>query len=108
MIKKLTIFSYSFVAGIAAAMIIHSGSLPPATVNTLWTISVVGGLLYILFKKTKYALPLLILTPVFFSAANYYRVIDISGKNHISNYVDKNFFDRTIVTGTIVREPDVR
>jgi len=108
MTKKLTIFCYSFVAGVAAAMIIHSDAIPVATVTTLWTLSGVCGVLFILFKKTKYAIPLLILTPAFFSSANYYRVIDISDKNHISHFVDKEFFDRTIITGTIVREPDAR
>lgn len=108
MAQKLTIFCYSFVAGVAAAMIIHSAALPLATVMTLWTLSGACGVLYILFKKTKYALPLLILTPAFFAAANYYRAVDISDKNHISHFVDEKFFDRTIITGTVAREPDAR
>ena len=108
MAQKLTIFCYSFVAGVAAAMLIHSGALPLATVMMLWTLSGVCGVLYILFKKTKYSLPLLILTPAFFAAANYYRAVDVSAQNHISHYVDEKFFDRTIITGTVVREPDAR
>ncbi|MBI5573294.1 MAG: ComEC/Rec2 family competence protein [Elusimicrobia bacterium] len=108
MAQKLTIFCYSFVAGVAAAMIIHSGAIPLATVMALWTLSGVAGVLYILFKKTKYSIPLLILTPAFFAAANYYRAVDTSDKNHISHYTDEKFFDRTIITGTVVREPDAR
>ena len=108
MAKKLTIFCYSFVAGVAAAMIIHSDALPVATVMTLWTLSGSTAVLYILFRKTKYAIPLLILTPAFFAAANYYRAVDISAQNHISHFVDEKFFDRTIITGTVVREPDAR
>lgn len=108
MVQKLTVFCYSFVAGVAAAMIIHTGAISPATVMTLWSLSGICGVLYILFKRTKYSLPLLILTPAFFAAANYYRAVDISDKNHISHFVDENFFDRTIITGTVVREPDAR
>ena len=106
--QKLTIFCYSFVAGVAAAMIIHPDSLPVATVMTLWMLSGICGALYVLFRKTKYSLLLLILTPAFFAAANYYRAVDISDKNHISHFVDEEFFDRTILTGTVVKEPDAR
>ncbi|MEW6556357.1 MAG: ComEC/Rec2 family competence protein [Elusimicrobiota bacterium] len=108
MTKKLTIFCYAFVAGVAAAMILHPATIPITTQTILWTFSGVCGVLYILFKKTKYTTLFLILTPAFFAAANYYKKIDISGRNHISQFVDTNFFDRTILTGTVVREPDAR
>ncbi|PKM92681.1 MAG: hypothetical protein CVU80_02080 [Elusimicrobia bacterium HGW-Elusimicrobia-4] len=108
MATKLTIFCYSFVAGVAAAMLIHPAAIPLKTVMTLWALSGSAAVLYILFKKTKFYLPLLILTPAFFAAANYYRTVDTSDKNHISHYVDEKFFDRTIITGTVIREPDAR
>ncbi len=106
MTKKIMIFGYSFVAGVALAMILHPEQVSPVSANILLYASAAALVCYLVFKK--YSGIFLICFPLLFSASNYYRTIHIDPKNHISNFCDKKFFDRTFVTGTVVVEPDAR
>ncbi len=108
MVKKLIIFSYSFVAGIAVAMILHPAPVNDYVIACLWFLSCLSCLFYILFKKRNFAFIFLMLMPAFFSSGNYYRAIEVSGSNHITSFFDRSFSDKTFVTGTVIREPDAR
>jgi len=108
MTKKIIIFCYSFVTGVALAMIFHSEPVNYGVISALWAASGISLLCYLIFRKFKFSFLFLICCPLFFSASNYYKTIRIDKKNHISSFYDQKFFDRTFVTGTIVSEPDAR
>lgn len=51
---------------------------------------------------------LLALSSLLLASANYYRAVNTSSPSHILNYVDQNISDRTLLRGTIIRDPDDR
>jgi len=119
-------FSYSFVAGTAIPFMFFPGlhawepvkniipflSFGPLSLRgLLWVISaflLVASLLNLLARRKISAAILACLASLVAGSANYYRVVDITSPSHITNFYDTSFFDKTIIRGTIVADPDQR
>jgi len=119
-------FSYSFVAGTALPFMFFPGlhawepvkniipflSFGPLSLRgLLWVICgffLVAALLNLLARRKISAAILACLASFVAGTANYYRVVDITSPSHITNFYDTSFFDKTIIRGTIVADPDQR
>ena len=53
-------------------------------------------------------LALLIMSAVFWSAANYYRAADTSSPHHVSHLLDDSISGRTVIRGVVSADPDDR
>lgn len=51
---------------------------------------------------------LMIFCSLLLAFSNYYWNVDTSSSHHILNFIDQSFSDRTLIRGTIVRDPDDR
>jgi len=129
MIARVIWFCYLFVIGIALPMMFapdfpsylrisdylsllsHIPFIRGLTLNYL--IWITGFLLIIisavrLLYKKKESYSLIYIAFVVLGCANYYRAVDISSQYHISKYLDKSIFQKTVITGTVVIDPDER
>lgn len=119
-------FSYAFVAGTALPFIFFPGlaAWEPAKnfipflplgntslVSLIWYAAValsVVSILNFLARRPKIAALIACCAAFVAASANYYRVVDITSPSHITNFYDAAFFDKTIVRGTIIADPDTR
>jgi len=116
--NKIIAFCYSFIAGTAFAIIFFSGFdvfLPLFAFSKLlilhWIFIFTGVLVLIWFLFGKYrAVPavMLVLVPFILGAANYWRFFNTKFPDHISNHLNKDFWSKTGIRGTVIREPDER
>ncbi|MDI6757876.1 MAG: ComEC/Rec2 family competence protein, partial [Endomicrobiia bacterium] len=65
-------------------------------------------LLNLLARRVKIAALIACCAAFVAAGANYYRVVDITSPSHITNFYDAAFFDKTIVRGTVIADPDIR
>lgn len=118
--------SYSFVAGTALPFIffpgvpawepakkiipfLHFGNISLVALIWYTAAGLVGAALINLLARRKKTAALLACCAAFVAAsANYYRVVDITSPSHITNFYDAAFFDKTVVRGTIIADPDTR
>jgi len=111
-------FSYSFIAGTGFAIAFFPNFdifKPLFTFSSLlilhWLLIFCGILLllWILLGKYKFVRnTIVVLLPFLLGATNYWRFFNTKFPSHIKNYLDKKFWDRTTIRGTVIREPDIR
>ncbi|MBA3065245.1 DUF4131 domain-containing protein, partial [bacterium] len=116
--NKIIAFCYSFIAGTAFAIIFFSGFdvfVPLFSFSKLlilhWIFIFVGALvlIWILFGRLRVISGImLILIPILLGAANYWRFFNTNFPDHMSNYLDTSFWDKTGIRGTVIKEPDER
>lgn len=119
-------FSYAFIAGTAVPFIFFSevpaweplrrfipllGFIPISLNTAIWLLSAtlgISGILNLLSRRKIAAVVLFLFASFFSASANYYRVVNITSPDHITNFYDASFFDKTIIRGTIIADPDQR
>jgi len=116
--NKIIAFCYSFILGTALAIIFFSSFdvfVTPFAFSELllihWIFIGVGALslIWIIFGKYRLlSAVMLVLIPMLLGAANYWRFFNTKFPDHISNQLDKQFWDKTGIRGTVIREPDER
>jgi len=109
--KFLTYICYSFLIGIAISMIFLQ-NLPYKKINFLfWIFTILFFLTGFHFKirgKEAKTLFYLCLSFFLFGIIRYFNVADTSSKYHITKYLNESFNQKTIIRGTIIRDPDDR
>ncbi|MFH2083875.1 MAG: ComEC/Rec2 family competence protein [Candidatus Omnitrophota bacterium] len=116
--NKIIAFCYSFIIGTALAIIYFSGFdvfVPLFSFSELlilhWIFIAAGILTLVWMILGRYRLIsalMLVLIPMILGAANYWRFFNTKFPDHISNQLDKQFWDKTGIRGTVTREPDER
>ncbi|MEA2081554.1 MAG: ComEC/Rec2 family competence protein, partial [Elusimicrobiota bacterium] len=107
-----------FILGAALALIFLPGFdvfVPLFSFSKLlilhWILIFTGALILIWVLLGKYravTAVMLLLIPVILGAVNYWRCFNTHFPDHISHHLDKQFWDKTGLRGTVVREPDER
>ncbi|MBN2406518.1 MAG: ComEC/Rec2 family competence protein [Elusimicrobia bacterium] len=99
---------WSYVAGVGMANII--GVQEPEFMQKMWLLCGTFFFLsaYLFFANKPLVKYTLFPAFIILGVASYQMRFDVSNKDHISNYIDRGRFDKTVIRGTIIDDPDVR
>lgn len=107
---KIVLTTTFYIIGIVISMVFG----PELKINFLkiLVISSISFILWFVLKKIRIFKNLKFLFALvgwlFLGCGNYYFKIDTSSPHHISKFYSKNFFEKKVIIGTIVSDPDDR